>query len=80
MGVAHGGHQGECRPLLLNPSVPRSHVGQSRDAGLCAQEGNGARIASMGEFEIIGASNPGHSVSTVAFSPMTPLFNYVVII
>lgn len=38
----------------------RSHVGQSQDARLCAQEGNGARIASVGEFEIIGTSNPGH--------------------
>lgn len=80
LGVAHGGHQGECRPMRLDPSVPRSHVGQSQDARLCAQEGNGARIASMGEFEIIGTSNPEHRVSTVAFFPMTLLFSCMVII
>lgn len=65
--------------MRLNPSVPRSHVGQSQDARLCAQEGNGARIASVGEFEIIGTSNPGHRVSTVAFFPMTLLFCMVII-
>ena len=64
-------------PRSLGSSVPR---GQSQDARLCAQEGNGARIASMGEFAIIGTSNPGHRVSTVAFSPMTLLFNCMVII
>ena len=64
-------------PRSLGSSVPR---GQSQDARLCAQEGNCARIASMGEFEIIGTSNSEHRVSTVAFFPMTLLCNCMVII